>query len=30
MKKLALLLLIPAFLFGSKILSYNVHDRHDR
>lgn len=29
MKKLALLLLLPVFLFGSKILSYNVYDRHD-
>ncbi|HEX5623699.1 MAG TPA: hypothetical protein VFX57_04590 [Sulfuricurvum sp.] len=30
MKKLALLLLIPAVLLGSKILSYNIYDRHDR
>jgi len=29
MKKLALILLIPAILFGSKILSYNIYDRHD-
>lgn len=29
MKKFALLLLLPALLFGSKILSYNVYDRHD-
>lgn len=29
MKKLALLLLLPAILFGSKILSYNLYDRHD-
>jgi len=29
MKKLAFLLLIPAILFGSKILSYNIYDRHD-
>ena len=29
MKKLALLLLLPAVLFGSKILSYNIYDRHD-
>lgn len=29
MKKLALLVLLPAILFGSKILSYNVYDRHD-
>jgi hypothetical protein len=29
MKKLALLLFIPALLFGSKILSYNIYDRHD-
>lgn len=29
MKKLALLLFLPALLFGSKILSYNVYDRHD-
>lgn len=29
MKKLALLLLLPAILFGSKILSYNIYDRHD-
>ena len=29
MKKLALILLLPAILFGSKILSYNIYDRHD-
>lgn len=29
MKKLALILLIPAILFGSKILSYNIYDRND-
>lgn len=29
MKKLALILLIPSILFGSKILSYNIYDRHD-
>jgi len=29
MKKLALLLFVPAILFGSKILSYNIYDRHD-
>ena len=29
MKKLALLLLLPGILFGSKILSYNIYDRHD-
>lgn len=29
MKKLALILLIPGILFGSKILSYNIYDRHD-
>ncbi|MDP1785599.1 MAG: hypothetical protein Q8K81_09270, partial [Sulfuricurvum sp.] len=29
MKKLALFLLLPAILFGSKILSYNIYDRHD-
>jgi len=29
MKKLALILFIPAMLFGSKILSYNIYDRHD-
>ncbi|MDP3301728.1 MAG: hypothetical protein Q8S36_07165 [Sulfuricurvum sp.] len=29
MKKLALILLIPSILFGSKILSYNIYDRND-
>lgn len=29
MKKLIFILLIPAILFGSKILSYNIYDRHD-
>ena len=29
MTKLALLLFVPVFLFGSKILSYNLYDRHD-
>jgi len=29
MKKFAIILLIPAILFGSKILSYNIYDRHD-
>jgi hypothetical protein len=29
MKKLALILLIPGILFGSKILSYNIYDRND-
>lgn len=29
MKKLALILLIPGILFGSKILSYNIYDRQD-
>lgn len=29
MKNIAFVLLIPAMLFGSKILSYNVYDRHD-
>lgn len=29
MKKLALLLLLPGILFGSKILSYNIYDRND-
>jgi hypothetical protein len=29
MKKLALFLLLPVVLFGSKILSYNIYDRHD-
>lgn len=29
MKKLALFLLIPSIMFGSKILSYNIYDRHD-
>ena len=30
MKKIILLLLLSTALFGSKILSYNVYDRHDR
>ncbi|HEX5711226.1 MAG TPA: hypothetical protein VFX68_07740 [Sulfuricurvum sp.] len=30
MKKIILLLLLGTALFGSKILSYNVYDRHDR
>lgn len=29
MTKLTLLLFLPVFLFGSKILSYNLYDRHD-
>jgi len=30
MKKITLLLLLSTALFGSKILSYNVYDRHER
>ncbi|MDD5159427.1 MAG: hypothetical protein PHI47_05215 [Sulfuricurvum sp.] len=30
MRYLILLLLLPAFLWGAKILSYNVYDRNDR
>lgn len=30
MKKITLLLLLATTLFGSKILSYNVYDRHER
>ncbi len=30
MKKIILLLLLTTVLFGSKILSYNIYDRHDR
>jgi len=30
MRYLLLLLLLPAFLWGAKILSYNIYDRNDR